>query len=249
MKQAIFFDMDDTLYDHLLPFRRAIQAWTAGIGDFPYQEAYHRMRYYSDKLSEELGGAGAMGQGAAAEAMRWRRFQLTLADFGIKLKEDAAKAAQASYLACQFDIAMFDGMKELILKLQHEGHITGLITNGESSHQRMKIAAMQLEAFMGKELLFISGEAGWDKPDPRFFRAVNEATGTSAENCLYIGDSWRNDVIGGLNAGWSVIWFNHREAAPGTGHAPHYEATNVAQLAKHVDRHLARARTSAGSGK
>ena len=65
MNKWIFFDVDDTLYDHLIPFRKAVAERVGTRGDFPYEEAYHRLRYHSDMLSLELGGAGAM------EAASW----------------------------------------------------------------------------------------------------------------------------------------------------------------------------------
>ena len=70
MTKAVFFDVDDTMYDHLLPFRKAVRRQVAEKPEFPFEEAYHRLRYYSDILSLELGGAAAMGSGEAVELMR-----------------------------------------------------------------------------------------------------------------------------------------------------------------------------------
>lgn len=237
---AIFFDVDDTLYDHLSPFRQAVWNQVGNRNDFPFEEAYHRLRYYSDILSLQLGGAGAMGSGAAAEHMRRERFKLALSEFGLEVNDEEAELIQSAYLSCQFDIDMFPGARELIQRLQEEGSVVGLITNGAGEHQRKKIEAMKLHRLLPKERIFVSGEAGWDKPDPRLFRLVNERTGTAPSNSLYIGDSWRNDVIGALGAGWSVIWFNHRGAVPETEHSPQYEAKSYDELAKLIAsfRHL-----------
>ena len=89
--KGIFFDVDDTLYDHLAPFRDAVQKVARPDGMFPYEAAYHRMRYYSDKLSVELGGAGTAAYGEAVEDMRRRRFQLALAEFGVGLTLEEAE--------------------------------------------------------------------------------------------------------------------------------------------------------------
>ncbi|QHT58991.1 HAD family hydrolase [Paenibacillus lycopersici] len=234
-RRAVFFDVDDTLYDHLIPFRKAVER-TAGplaaLGGFPFEAAYHRLRYHSDMLSLELGGAGAMESGAATGYMRMRRFQLTLAEFGIPLTEAQAEAMQAAYIGCQYEITMFEGARELLAKLAGEGWIVGLITNGAPNHQQCKIDAMRLDELVPPERRFISGALGWDKPDPRLFRHVNEATGTTPADSVYVGDSWRNDVIGALEAGWRVIWFNHRRAARESGHEPTHEAGNYAELAR-----------------
>ncbi|GLX67287.1 HAD family hydrolase [Paenibacillus glycanilyticus] len=231
-RKGVFFDVDDTLYDHLSPFRQAVAAVIGEREGFPYDEAYHRMRYYSDKLSLEMGGAGVMENDSSTELMRRKRFELALAEFGVKLTEKQAADMQAAYIGCQFNITMFDGAKELIKRLVKAGIVVGLLTNGAENHQLRKIRAMELDHLIPPERQFISGKVGWDKPDTRVFRHVNEATGTRPENCVYIGDSWRNDVIGALDAGWSVIWFNHRSANPETDtHTPTHTAASYEELA------------------
>lgn len=231
--KGVFFDVDDTLYDHLSPFRQAVIAIVGERDGFPYEEAYHRMRYYSDRLSLEMGGAGAMESGASTELMRTRRFALALAEFGIQLSEEMAAAMQAAYIGCQFNITMFEGARELIERLVKAEYVVGLLTNGAENHQLKKIRAMELERLIPPERQFVSGKVGWDKPDTRVFHHVNEATGTKPENCVYIGDSWRNDVIGALEAGWSVIWFNHRGASPETEqHTPTHVAASYEELSR-----------------
>ncbi|MDQ6422694.1 HAD family hydrolase [Paenibacillus sp. LHD-117] len=231
MNKAVFFDVDDTLYDHLLPFRKAVSKWVSRVPDFPYEKAYHRLRYYSDILSLELGGAGMMEAGDATEGMRRRRFQLTLAEFGIELSEEESAEVQAAYIGCQYDIEMFPGARELMAELAATGTIVGLVTNGAGPHQRRKIEAMRLEGLIAPENIFVSGEVGWDKPDARIFRYINEVTGTKPEDCVYIGDSWRNDVIGALAADWTVVWFNHRGTVPETDDRPHHIVAGYKELA------------------
>lgn len=232
-RTAVFFDVDDTLYDHLIPFCKAVAAVVGPQDDFPYAEAYHRMRYYSDMLSLELGGAGAMELGDSTETMRRRRFQLALGEFGIALTVEQSQEMQDAYIGCQYDIAMFEGARELLEKLVQQGHIVGLLTNGAEEHQMNKIRAMQLDELIPPERQFVSGKVGWDKPDVRVFGHINEQTGTLPEQCIYIGDSWRNDVIGALEAGWHVIWFNHRGIAPESDHIPQHIAASYAEL-KHL---------------
>ncbi|MCR2804564.1 HAD family hydrolase [Paenibacillus soyae] len=230
--KAIFFDVDDTLYDHLTPFRQAVWNWVGEQDKFPFEEGYQRLRYHSDMLSLKMGGAGTMGTGEQVEWMRRERFKLTLAEFGIPLTDEEAGLVQSAYLDCQFRIEMFPGARELLTRLQEEGHVVGLITNGAGEHQRKKIEAMDLHRLLPEERLFISGEAGWDKPDPRLFQLVNEKTGTSPEDSLYIGDSWRNDVVGALGAGWSVVWFNPRGAAAESEHQPHHVVRGYDELSR-----------------
>lgn len=211
---AVFFDVDDTLYDHLQPFREALEAILSTGPDFPYEPAYHRMRYYSDFLSAEAGGTPTHGQ--VLESMRTERFVRSLGEFGLTLSPEQAASVQAAYLDRQFGIRPFPGAFELIGKLQELGAVVGVITNGPPDHQWRKIRALGVDRLIPAELVFISGAVGLTKPDARLFKLIEGKLSKSAEQCCYIGDSWRNDVVGAVGAGWRAVWFNHRGVRPET---------------------------------
>jgi len=229
--KGIFFDVDDTLYDHLQPLREALRHGLGTGGDFPYEAVYHRFRYYSDKLSASHGAVNAAGAEQDLQDMRIQRAKLALAEFGVRVTDAEAARIQDEYLERQFRISPFPGAAELIGRLQAAGHIVGLITNGPAEHQMAKIKALAMDAAVPSGHIFVSGAVGYDKPDPRLFAWVNEQTGTIASQSCYIGDSWRNDVVGALNAGWTAIWFNHRQVKPESEHRPHYTAGSYRELA------------------
>lgn len=211
MIKAIFFDVDDTMYDHLYPFKRAVSDAVAHSEAFPYEAAYHRMRYYSDKLSVQYGGAELMAQQGIDSKMQAERFMFTLADFNIPVTFEEAELIQQAYLDTQFNISLFPKIDGLIEQLKKQHYIVGLLTNGAKHHQSKKISALKLDQIIDPSHIFISGEFGKDKPDPAIFHHICECLTLPAELCLYVGDSWRNDVIGATHAGWKVLWFNHRQ--------------------------------------
>ncbi|MFB5266925.1 HAD family hydrolase [Paenibacillus enshidis] len=229
--QAVFFDVDDTMYDHLQPTRGALQH-VMGLDDsFPYEAAYHRIRYYSDKLAAEGGLLHRAPGTSELEEMRIRRFILAMREFGSELSWEQAARLQAEYLDRQYRITPFIGAPELMKDLADAGVLVGLITNGPEEHQLQKIRALALESHVAPEHVFISGAVGYAKPDPRIFTAVNERTGTTADVCWYVGDSWRNDVVGASLAGWKVLWFNHRQTEPETTeHSPYGTAASYEEL-------------------
>ncbi|GIO33902.1 MULTISPECIES: HAD family hydrolase [Paenibacillus] len=230
--KGIFFDVDDTLYDHLQPLREALRDVLGTGGEFPYEEVYHRFRYYSDMLSASHGAVNAQGAERDLQDMRVKRAQLALAEFGVHVTDPEAARIQQQYLERQFRITPFPGVMDLISDLQAAGHVVGLITNGPERHQMAKIKALAMDAAIPSERIFISGAVGYDKPDPRLFAFVNERTGTKASQSYYVGDSWRNDVVGALEAGWTAVWFNHRRVEPESEHQPHYTAGSYRELAE-----------------
>ncbi|AZK46321.1 HAD family hydrolase [Paenibacillus lentus] len=229
-QRAVFFDLDDTLYDHLIPFRTALTRILATKEDFPYEQAYHRMRYFSDALSAELGGTPTHGE--ELHQMRRQRFQMALAEFDLQLTSEQAQAVQEEYLSLQYAIGLFDGVKELITDLKARNFIVGVITNGPPDHQMNKIQALALTKLIPEDQIFISGAVGFTKPDVRLFQHVTDKLGLAPENCCYIGDSWRNDVVGALDAGWKVLWFNHRNVTPESDHQPHHLVTGYPEITK-----------------
>lgn len=230
--RAVFFDVDDTLYDHLIPFRQALEEVLATSAEFPYPVAYHRMRFYSDKLSAEAGGTPTHGR--ALEEMRTQRFVLALREFGLELSETQAAEVQAAYLRKQFDITLFEGALGLIAGLMEQGLTVGIITNGPPEHQMKKITALGIRDLIPPERVFISGAVGITKPDRRLFDHVADKLGLSPANCTYIGDSWRNDVVGALDAGWKVLWFNHRGAAPESAHRLPPQVKSYAEIEREL---------------
>ncbi|WP_235847576.1 HAD family hydrolase [Paenibacillus tuaregi] len=228
-QKAVFFDVDDTMYDHLSPLRGALTGVLGLPETFAFDKAYYLFRYYSDLLSEEE-GLSAVPEKAKLERMRQRRFMLSLAEMGVEVTEEQAEALQASYLRGQFEIEPFEGATELIRELDEAGVVTGLITNGPPEHQMNKIAVLGLDKLIPSERIFVSGAVGYAKPDKRLFEYVNERTGTMGGSCYYVGDSWRNDVVGSLDAGWTSIWFNHRGAKPESDHKPHHIAESYEEI-------------------
>jgi len=59
----------------------------------------------------------------------------------------------------------------------------------------------------------LSAETGALKPEPEAFEAMQRKLGLFPGNLAMVGDSWNDDVLGALEAGWTAIWVN-REAKP-----------------------------------
>jgi putative hydrolase of the HAD superfamily len=56
--------------------------------------------------------------------------------------------------------------------------------------------------------IIISGDNGISKPDKRIFIEACELLKRQPGDCLYIGDSYENDIIGSKTAGMFSCWYN-----------------------------------------
>ena len=77
---------------------------------------------------------------------------------------------------------------------------------------------------------FLSAEMGFLKPDPHVFETVQKRLGLFPGELAMVGDSWRDDIAGALEAGWTAIWVN-RSGASRPAHDPEAELVEIADLA------------------
>ncbi|WP_347564622.1 HAD family hydrolase [Staphylococcus simiae] len=59
------------------------------------------------------------------------------------------------------------------------------------------------------ENIFISQDIGYEKPKPQAFFKVTSEFNVLPSECLFIGDSFKNDVLGALNVGMAAIWLTN----------------------------------------
>ena len=95
-----------------------------------------------------------------------------------------------------------DAIKTLI-QLKHQGYIIGLISDGRSVTQKNKIEALGLKKYLDKNLIVISEEFGYTKPDIRNYLYIQTAFPKS--EYYYIGDNPKKDFIAPNSLGWETI--------------------------------------------
>lgn len=76
-----------------------------------------------------------------------------------------------------------------------------IVSNGGGATQRLKLRAAGLEAVFSADCIFLSGELGMEKPDPRLFLHASQCLGVEPGQCLFIGDRDEIDGAGARAAG------------------------------------------------
>jgi len=201
---AVIFDLDDTLYDQLEPFKKAVQK-NFFFPSSQIEDLYLFSRSFSDEVFD-LTHTGKM----QLEAMYIYRMQNACAQFGMDLTVKQALQFQEDYAYFQGKIELFEDAKELLDYCKQQGMTTGLITNGPTWHQWAKIQQLGLTRWISEKNIFISSTVGISKPDVRLFEHVERSMDLDKKDTYYVGDSYENDVIGAKSAGWKAIWHNHR---------------------------------------
>jgi putative hydrolase of the HAD superfamily len=109
---------------------------------------------------------------------------------------------------------LFDDALPTLADLRDRGLQLGVISNWESW-----LPGLLVTTGLGQYLSFqiVSGQVGFEKPDPRIFRAAIAAAGVDPASVLHVGDSPTSDVQGAISAGLSAVLLDRLDRNPNHG--------------------------------
>lgn len=201
---AFVFDVDNTIYNQILPFQNACRdVLTIPVPDDP-EEWYHIFL----QCSQEMFRANENGE-LSLEESRVQRAVNTMERCKIPFSREQAVKFQERYLYHQLHLQISETMRGILEKCRSGGIVLGLLTNGPYEHQMSKIRAMGLPELISEEHMLVSEKAGCSKPDVRIFRMMEKMLGMDPSQIYMIGDSYPNDIAGAMRAGWHTVWMNH----------------------------------------
>lgn len=195
MIKAVFFDIDDTLYDTSgfakLARKAALNAMIDAGLPLSSDDAYTLLR----KIIDEYGSNYD------------KHFNvLTKRVFGEE-KPLLIALGMITYHNVKFALLrLFPQTKRTLIYLKQRGYVLGVISNGKTIKQWEKLIRLDLHPFF--DYVITSEEAGVEKPDKRIFELALEKMGCEAEESIMIGNKFSEDIMGALNAGMSAVLVN-----------------------------------------
>ena len=204
MIKTVFFDLDDTLFDHQYSRRCGFMALKAmhpalSAADIRDMETIHEQltrATFTRVLDGEISVHEAMTERICALCTR---FGITLAPENIP---ETVRQYDAAY---RNNRRAVPGSRELLESLKQEADL-GIITNGFCDLQVEKLAICGISPLI--DILVISEETGYKKPDKRIFERALAIAETEPGEAVYIGDSWDIDILPAAACGMKVIWLN-----------------------------------------
>ncbi len=204
----LFFDLDRTLWDFeksaLEAFREIFEhhgfdkrGW-GNYRDFHEKYAKHNFRLW------ELYRIGSLDK----ETLRWKRFYLTLLDFGVDDKALAEEIGEEYLDISPRKVNLFPHTMETLACLAPKYHLH-LITNGFQEVQEIKVKVSGMDRYF--ETLITSEKAGVKKPDARIFYYAFDKTGARAQESLMIGDDYPVDIEGARRVGMDQVFFDPQQ--------------------------------------
>lgn len=201
--KIIFFDLDNTLFDHTRAERNAILALMGAnpeifqaIDPAEFVQVYH-------EVNKGLWKKMAAGEITSAELKRLR-FQMSLENFN----GDATHAESLSKQYFEFYSGQNCSLPDVheVLDYLQPKYQLGILSNGFPEIQETKLRNLRVGSYF--KFRIYSGEVGAMKPSPEIFRAAMKRAQARADEIAFVGDSYEDDVVGASAVGWQTIFLN-----------------------------------------
>ncbi len=194
----VFFDLEDTLLDHSTAMRSAAtELWSSIDTSLPKEQfltlwTRSHERHYPRYLSGEL----------TYDGQRRARVRETIDP---TLDDTTADALFELYFSRYRDAwSLFPDTRKCLQNLQ--GHQLGVISNGPSDEQRMKLIRTGIAGEFA--FVLISEECGFAKPATEIFLHACATLGVHPSNALYVGDRYDLDVESSRGARMISVWLD-----------------------------------------
>ncbi|MGH7143621.1 MAG: HAD family hydrolase [Planctomycetota bacterium] len=198
--QAVFLDIDDTLYPTseftAMARRKAVQAMiAAGLRteeEVAFRELSELVREFSsndshhyDRLLLRLPPAAVVGVNVP----------LVVAS-GVAAYHDAKFRSLAPYP---------DAVEAIPLLARIDGVRLGVLTSGVPSKQAEKLVRLKVAGYIDPAAFFVAENLGYSKVNPKFYQTVARRLNLDPGRCLHIGDKLEADVVSARSAGYQTI--------------------------------------------
>ena len=197
MIRAVFFDMDDTLYD------------TSGFAAIARRAAVKSMVHNGLKCTEDEGYGHLMKIIKEKGSNYDKHFNILVEQ--VNGEEDPLIIVNGIITYHNTKFAMLKLEPEsfsILLYLKSQGYKVGLITNGKELKQWEKLVRLGVYPFFDD--VVTSEAVGVEKPDAEIFNIAMERLGVTAGTSLMIGNNFDADILGACNAGMQSMLINSK---------------------------------------
>jgi putative hydrolase of the HAD superfamily len=199
--KAVYFDWFNTLANYDPPREQLYQdAFKEEGKDLSFHQVYRGL-LVADRKYFALVSRGLVKNKSSAE----REEILTLYpeaignENGISTSHEAQlriiRQALKHYTSRQ---ALYKDVLPLFEELKKRNYLLGIITNADETISKM-VVEMGLKPYL--RAVITSQMVMAEKPDPAIFQAAYDEAGIEPAEMVYVGDTYKSDVLGAKNAG------------------------------------------------
>jgi HAD superfamily hydrolase (TIGR01549 family) len=204
--KAVYFDLDDTLCAYWDAAKKGLRL---AFEDHPehgqsadamVQQWGEAFREFSPTIKDTHWYPKYLESGETTRIELMRRVLERAGSYDEAL---AVKLSHTYYVERHAALELFPEVTE-VLEVLHRRYKLGLITNGPADIQRQEIETLRLGKYF--DAVIIEGELGIGKPAPEVMRQAEKLMRFSGEEILFVGNSYKHDVLPARAAGWHHAW-------------------------------------------
>ena len=184
---AVFFDLDNTLYD--------VEQYFSGAFHDVAEYLSRKYQMSETDIHDEL-----MDLWKTKTSMYPHIFDVLLDNIGVDGELEGVVGLFNSY---DFKIKPYPDVIPALEELKREKHVMGLITDGNTDRQKRKIRSSGLIDFF--DVVIYTKEIGNPKPSEIPFIKAMSAVSADPQDSHYIGDNPIIDFIGAKIAGMKTV--------------------------------------------
>ncbi|ANK59234.1 YjjG family noncanonical pyrimidine nucleotidase [Loigolactobacillus backii] len=227
MYTTLLFDLDDTLLDFKAAEKQALRSLFQELQLPLTQTIQQRYATLNTGLWQEY-ELGKITRGTLLKT----RFTRLFRQLGQKIDGVACEKRYRTYLSGGH--ALVPHASEVCGILKQNFHLE-VATNGIAKMQLRRLADSGLANYF--ERVFVSEEAGFQKPQPGFFNYIaQELPYFDKDKTLIIGDSLTSDITGGNRFGIDTCWFNPNLLTNQTSITPTFQIRQLPDLVKLLEQ-------------
>ena len=222
MRDAFFFDLDDTLYDEETyvssGFMEVAGFLSELVPNSPSSTEIHEMLMLILK-----------------ESGRGKVFDTILNQFGIANEGLVHTLLYIYRTHSPIDLVIPDELQLIIRDLQNFGVTTGIITDGTHVTQNQKLNRLRPQIKWDVQVCTdVLGVKNW-KPSKTPFIVARNLIRNEIKRWFYLGDNENKDFAGAAKAGFTTLWWNpdHRVLSDNLV-APDYQITTYSELSQFI---------------
>lgn len=215
---AVVFDLDDTLYSEreyaYSGFTAVAEAFAERLGD-PRDSAARMRRLFDSEHRPHV-------------------FNALLAELGVNEESKLVAAMIEVYRTHRPTIRLHDDAEVVLIKLRPDYRL-GLLTDGRSSTQGLKIDALGLRDRFDEILITSELGPGFAKPSLRPFEFISTRLQVVGSRSVYVADNPAKDFVAPNALGWMTIQVRraggvYSDQKPVPGCEPHQVIDSLGRL-------------------
>lgn len=184
---GVLIDLDNTLCNTVLGMKYAVDKF---CHEQQYQNTEHALQEFLKVNQAEFNN---FQKGLLLKSeFRCKRIEKLSMSLGINLKRDIVAISSEFTMWMNIGCKLYEDSLPFLEWLKSNNKKIGLLTNGPSDGQRLKLKHLNISQFF--DGIFISEETGYIKPDLQAFLYAMESLKLSRQRSIIIGDSMEEDI-------------------------------------------------------